>query len=191
MSERFDELVGEVADPAERERLRRVHELLLSVDPPPELSPGLATTPTPAPVPLVPRRGRRALALLAAAIAAAAFGAGWLVGSASDDAEPVRVIAMDGVGESRGASASIELLPEDAAGNWPMNVLVRGLEPSRDRSDFYELWLTKGGEPVATCGRFIVGEGLTTVVLSVPYGLRRYDGWVVTRAGSDEILLTT
>jgi hypothetical protein len=28
-------------------------------------------------------------------------------------------------------------------------------------------------------------------VLSVPYGLRRYDGWVVTRAGSDEILLTT
>ena len=72
-----------------------------------------------------------------------------------------------------------------------MNVLVRGLEPSRDRSDFYELWLTKDGEPVATCGRFIVGEGPTTVVLSVPYGLRRYDGWVVTRAGSDEILLTT
>ena len=29
------------------------------------------------------------------------------------------------------------------------------------------------------------------VVLTVPYGLRRYDGWVVTQAGSDEPLLTT
>jgi hypothetical protein len=29
------------------------------------------------------------------------------------------------------------------------------------------------------------------VTLSVPYGLRAYDGWVVTRAGSDQILLRT
>ena len=36
--DRFDELVGDIADPAERERLRRVHELLLSVEAPPELS---------------------------------------------------------------------------------------------------------------------------------------------------------
>ena len=191
MSDRFDELVGDVSDPAERERLRRVHELLLSVDPPPELSPALATIPMPQPEPLLRRRRGRALALLAAALAAAAFGAGWLAGDRSDDPEPIRVIAMDGVGESLGASASIELLPEDSAGNWPMNVLVRGLEPSRSRTDFYELWLTKGGKAVASCGRFVVGEGLTTVVLSVPYGLRRYDGWVVTRAGSDEVLLTT
>ena len=54
MSDRFDELVCDVSDPAERERLRRVHELLLSVDPPPELSPALATTPTPRPEPLQP-----------------------------------------------------------------------------------------------------------------------------------------
>ena len=52
---------------------------------------------------------------------------------------------MNGVGASRGATASIELLPADEAGNWPMNVLVRGLDPSRDRSDFYELWLTRDG----------------------------------------------
>ena len=38
MSDRFDELVGDIEDPAERERLRRVHELLLSVEAPPELS---------------------------------------------------------------------------------------------------------------------------------------------------------
>ena len=187
MSDRFDELVGEIADPGERERLRRVHELLLSVDPPPELAPAPRV-----PVVVLPTRPRgRVLALLAAALAAVAFGAGWLGGARSDDVDPERVIVMNGVGESRGATASIELLPADEAGNWPMNVLVRGLEPSRDRTDFYELWVTKDGEPVDSCGRFVVGSGQTTVVLSVPYGLRRYDGWVVTRAGSDEILLTT
>ena len=186
MSDRFDELVGEIDDPKERERLRRVHELLLSVEPPPERA-------APARPELIPlraesRRGRVA-ALLAAALAAAAFGAGYLVGG-RDDA-PERVIAMAGAGSERDARASIELLPQDEAGNWPMRVLVRGLEPSADRADFYELWLTEDGKQIASCGRFVVADGLTTVTLSVPYGLRRYDGWVVTRAGSDEVLLTT
>jgi hypothetical protein len=186
VSDRFDELVGGIDDQRERERLRRVHELLLSVDAPPELS--LAARPEPPAVTPLRRRGR-ALVLLAAALAAAAFGAGYLVGDR--DATPDRVITMAGTGAERDASASIEVLPQDEAGNWPMRVLVRGLEPSRDRSDFYELWLTANGKPIASCGRFVVAGGLTTVTLSVPYGLRRYDGWVVTRAGSDAILLTT
>ena len=186
MSDRFDELVGEIEDLHERERLRRVHELLLSVDPPPERS--VSTEPEPIPFRRASRRGRVAV-LLAAALAAAAFGAGYLVGG-RDDA-PERVIEMVGAGSERDARASIELLPQDTAGNWPMRVLVRGLEPSADRLDFYELWLTEGGKPIASCGRFVVADGLTTVTLSVPYGLRRYDGWVVTRAGSDEVLLTT
>ena len=187
MSDRFDELVGEVDDPRERERLRRVHDLLLSVDAPPERSPTPVDAAPPSPAPLKPRRRGRALVLVAAPLAAASFGAGWLTGSRGGDAEPEAVIAMSG----SGATGSIELLPQDAAGNWPMNVLVRGLEPSRDRSDYYELWLTKDGKPVESCGRFTVHPGVTTVGLSVPYGLRNYDGWVVTRAGSDEILLTT
>jgi hypothetical protein len=185
VSDRFDDLVGEIEDPRERERLRRVHELLLSVDAPPELS----APPAVAPVAALPRRHGRALALLAAALASAAFGAGYLVGGR--DAAPERLITMSGVGAERDATASIELLAEDTAGNWPMNVLVRGLEPSRDRDDYYELWLTDGGKPVASCGRFIVAGGLTRVRLSVPYALRRYDGWIVTRAGSSETLLTT
>lgn len=185
MSDRFEELVGDVDDPRERERLRRVHELLLSVDPPPELSePGRT-----APVASLRRRHGRTVALLAAALAAATFGAGYLVGER--DASPERVITMRGVGVERDATASIELLPEDGAGNWPMNVLVRGLEPSRDRNDYYELWLTKDGKPAASCGRFIVARGLTRVTLSVPYALRSYDGWIVTRRGSDQALLTT
>lgn len=176
--------MGAVDDPRERERLRRVHELLLAVEPPPDV-------PRAAP-PVVaqrPRRRVRRLALLAAALAVAAFGAGYLVGGR--EPAPDRVITMSGAGVERDAAASIRLLPQDEAGNWPLDVLVRGLEPSRDRRDYYELWLTDGGKPVASCGRFLVAGGLTTVRLSVPYGLRRYDGWVVTRAGSDDVLLTT
>ena len=66
MSDRFDELVGDVGDQRQRERLRRVHELLLSVDAPPELPSG--SPPEPAVVTPIRRRGR-ALALLAAAAA--------------------------------------------------------------------------------------------------------------------------
>lgn len=181
MSDRFDELVGDVGDREERERLRRVHELLLSVEPPP----GVVAPP----VPLQRRRPQR-LALLAAALAALAFGAGYLLGGAGDT-DAVRVIPMAGVGEARGASASIELLPEDTAGNWPMNVVIRGLEPSRNRSDWYELWLTRDGRLVSSCGRFVLRRGRTEVTLTVPYPLRSYDGWVVTRRGSSQPLLTT
>jgi hypothetical protein len=190
MSDRFHELVGDIEDPAERERLRRVHELLLSVDAPPEL-PEHAVAPIPAPVAVLPRRRRFALALIAAALAAALFGSGYLVGGRSDDLDAVKVIPMAGVDDGRGASASIDLLPQDESGNWPLKVRLRGLEPSRDRSDYYELWLTKGGKLADSCGRFTIHPGLTTVTLSVPYGLRSYDGWVVTRRGSDRVLLTT
>ena len=188
MSDRFEELVGEIDDQREQERLRRVHQLLLSVEAPPERSAALESAAVPTPEPLVPRRRRRALVLLAAALAAASFGAGWLAGASNSDVEPEQVIVMNGSG---GATGSIELLPQDASGNWPMVVLVRGLEPSRDRADYYELWLTKNGRPVDSCGRFTLHPGVTSVTLSVPYGLRDYDGWVVTRAGSDELLLTT
>jgi hypothetical protein len=140
---------------------------------------------------LPPRVRRFALALVADALAAALFGSGYLVGGRGDDVEAVKVIPMAGVGDGRGASASIELLPQDASGNWPLNVALRGLEPSRDRTDYYELWLTKGGELADSCGRFTVHPGLTRVTLSVPYGLKRYDGWVVTRRGSDRVLLRT
>jgi hypothetical protein len=191
MSKRFDDLVGDIEDPAERERLRRVHQLLLSVDPPPEVSSALHRPPAAEPVRLLPRRRRTTLALIAAALAAASFGAGWLASARTGDEEAVRVIPMAGTPAAAGATGSIELLPDDESGNWPMNLRISGLTPSRDRSDWYELWLTKDGKPVDPCGRFTVHAGLTTVVLSVPYGLRQYDGWIVTRHDSDVALLTT
>ena len=188
MSDGFDELVGGVRDPEEKERLRRVHELLLSVEPPPADAPA---APAPAPPSRSGRLGPRRIALLAAALAAAAFGAGYLLGGDAGGAETVTVIPMDGVGAGRGATASIELLAEDEAGNWPMNVVVHGLQASRNRDDWYDLWLTRRGRLMAHCGRFIVDAGTTEVTLTVPYGLRAYDGWVVTRHGSSAPVLTT
>jgi hypothetical protein len=185
VSDRFEELVGQIDDPEERERLLRVHELLLEVEAPPEAS----AAPVPLP-PAQPRRSRRVL-LLAAALAVAAFGAGYLLGGDGGSAETERVIPMAGIGAGKGASAVIELQAEDSAGNWPMNVVVRGLEPSRDRDDWYDLWLTRDGRLAAHCGRFIVSRGTTEVTLTVPYGLRAYDGWVVTRHGSSAPVLTT
>jgi hypothetical protein len=186
MSGRFDDLVGDVRNPEERVRLERVHELLLSVDPPPAPGPSRAEV-----VALPRRRGVRRLALIAAALVAAAFGAGFLLGGAAGEPDQVAVIPMHGVGAAPDASAEIELLEEDAAGNWPMNVSVRGLEQSRNRGDWYDLWLTRDHKLAAHCGRFIVHGGRTEVTLTVPYGLRAYDGWVVTRRGSAAPVLTT
>ena len=186
----LDELLHEVDVPHERARLRRVHELLLAAQPPPDASALAPAPPRPATVvPLRRTRGRAAAPLAAAIAAVAAVGGGYLVGDR--DQAPDFVITMGGVGAERGATASIRVLPMDEAENWPMDVLVRGLDRSRNRDDFYELWLTKDGKLAASCGRFLVGDGLTRVTLTVPYGFRRYDGWVVTRAGSDQVLLTT
>ena len=189
MSKRFEELIGAPDDLSAEEsaRLRRVHDLLLEVGPPPEVPPRLQA-PT---VRRLPSRRRSLPALLAATLAAAAFGAGYLAGGRDGGAEVVRTIPMTGVGEARRASASIELLPEDEAGNWPMDVHVSGLEPNARGGDWYELWLTKDGKPIASCGRFTVDRTETTVRLSVPYRLHSYDGWIVTRRGSDEALLST
>lgn len=193
MKDSFDELVGggEELAAGERERLLRVHELLLQVGPPPEVAPELLASPRQEPARLVPRRRRTTLALVAAALAVAVFGGGYLVGSRSAEPEVERLLTMTGVGEAGDAQGSIEILAQDDAGNWPMLVRVRGLEPSSDRRDYYELWLTKDGELAASCGRFTVHGGVTEVTLSVPYGLRGYDGWVVTRGDSEEPLLTT
>ena len=193
MKDRFEDLVGGVEDlsPGERARLERVHEILVEAGPPPEVPHDLREPPAPEPVRLLPQRRRYTLALIAAALAAIAFGSGYLLGGRSDDVSTFRTISMAGVGEGVGAFASIEILEQDAVGNWPMVVRVRGLEESRGRDDFYELWLTKGDELVDSCGRFIVGDGVTEVVLTVPYGFKRYDGWVVTRQGSEEPLLST
>jgi hypothetical protein len=140
---------------------------------------------------LLPQRRRYTLALIAAALIAIAFGSGFLLGGRSDDVSVFRNVSMAGVGEGLGGFASIEIQEQDEAGNWPMVVRVRGLEESAGRDDYYELWLTKGGKLADSCGRFILHDGVTEVMLTVPYGFKSYDGWVVTRHGSERPLLST
>jgi hypothetical protein len=185
----FDELVGTDLEPEERERLRRVHELLVAAGPPPELPPELLPAKQGGTVVPLRRRGRRRLVpalILAAALAATAFGAGFLVGDRSAESDPERVVVMRG----DNASASLAIFEVDEAGNWPMEMTVRGL-PELPAGRTYELWLTKDGRLAAPCGTFVVEGPRTVVPLNAPYRLADYDGWVVTRTGSQTPLLTT
>jgi hypothetical protein len=188
----FDELVGTDLAPSERERLRRVHDLLVAVGPPPELPVGLETPQVRA----FPRR--RALVLLAAALAVtvAAFGGGWLLGS--DESFDVRLaVPMHGTTDAPRASGLIKLGFADEDGNWQMLLTVRGLKPLPE-GGYYHLLLTRHGKPIAECGTFNVsGNGETTVVLGASYRLKNFDGWAVQpwlspdNVLNDQIVMTT
>jgi hypothetical protein len=169
----FDDLVGSDVDPAERERLRRVHDLLVAAGPPPVL-PARLESPR---VRALPRRRTLAL-LLAAALAAAAFGAGWFV-HGNDSFEVRAAVQMHGTTDAPNASGLIRLGVPDANGNWQMLVTVEGLKPL-PKDGYYILLLTKNGKPVATCGTFNVTDTSTTTVrLGASYKLKNFDGWVV------------
>jgi hypothetical protein len=170
----FDELIGPDLPPGDRERLRRVHELLVAAGPPPEM-PTLGASP---PVRTHPRR-RVAALLIAAALTLAAFTAGWLLRGTNDEFDVRRAVPMRSTENAPNASALIELGYADDEGNWPMLVTVRGLKPL-PKGGYYELLLTRNGKPVAVCGSFKVkSEGATTVRLGASYDLSNFDGWVI------------
>ena len=186
----FDDLVGGEVEGAERERLQRVHDLLVAAGPPPEVS-SLAPPPTDATVTSLSgrrSRRRRALLVLAAALGAVVvFTVGLLVAE-GEGPSAERVVAMTG---AAGASASLEIFDVDEAGNWPMLVEVKGLAPTPE-GQLYQLWLTKGGDPVALCGSFLTEDDGTAVVsMNAPWRLDDFDGWVVVERGSTTPLLST
>lgn len=182
----FRELVGDEGTPEELAAMRRAHELLLAAGPPPELSPRLAEPPR---APGVERRRThrwrtRAAFGLATAVAAAAFGVGYLVGDHGPaEFSGSRSLEMHGVGQLASAHASLAVGEQDAAGNYPLEMTVRGL-PQAARGGWYELLLSKHGRPTLSCGRFTTTGQKVTVRLSVPYDLgdfpTLFDGWVVT-----------
>jgi hypothetical protein len=172
----FEELVGGAIPPDERERLRRVHDLLVAAGPPAALTPALQSPPVRA----FTRRRVAALALAAALAVMAAFGAGWALRSGDDDFDVRRAVPMKSTADApTGASVLIELGYPDESGNWEMLVHARGLKPLPE-GGYYVLLLTKDGEPVATCGSFKVDpDGATTVRLGASYALDEFDGWIV------------
>ena len=183
---RFDDVVGsEGLTPDEEARLRRVHDLLVQAGPPPDLSPELAAPALlqdePREIPLIYRRRRGLTAVLALAAALAVFAGGYAFGHGK--AKPAafssaHTLAMYGTQPT--ARGVIEVAAPDEVGNWPMLVEVTGLPEQTNPRAYYELWLTRHGKPVASCGSFRVHGKTTRVRLSVPYALRAFDGWVVT-----------
>jgi hypothetical protein len=188
MTRDFDDLVGgEGLDPGEEARLRGVHDLLLQAGPPPDLTPSLEeygahelpdADAELVQFPLLPRRRLAAAVVLAAALALAAFGAGYLVGHRNDPTfDARRVYTMHG---SDGAIASIQAGERDDVGNWEMHFNVSGL-PEQGEGGYYTLYLLKHGKPVVVCGSFRVNGKTTKLVFTVPYKARNFEGWVVTR----------
>jgi len=182
----FDELVGTDLSPEERARLLRAHELLVAAGPLPELPPSLAEPHPPAGemTPFFNRRRHATVAVLAAAVAAAAFGVGYLTGhhGNGNGFATTRTVVMHGTGTApSGAIASIALGKRDDAGNIPMLVRISNLK-KLPTGGYYELWLTRNRQAVAPCGGFYVegGEKTIEVTFTVPYTLERFDGWVVT-----------
>jgi hypothetical protein len=181
------DLVGEDVPDEELERLRRVHEQLIAAGPPPELSPLLATAPRvrgrdprEGRFSFLPQRRLGTAFAVAVGVAAIAFGAGYFTGKREFRSE--YTVPMRGTQLAPNAAATIKVGTEDKAGNVPMVVHVRGL-PKLPARGYYTLYLTRKRRPVVSCGTFTV-EGRTqptTVQLSVPYTLRRYDGWVLSR----------
>jgi Anti-sigma-K factor rskA len=184
MSRDFDELVGNDLTPAERERLRGVHEMLVAAGPPPELPPSLEQPPSPrakSEIPYFPRRRWAAAALAAAAIVVAAFGGGYLVGHNGGESFAARAVVVmratpAAPEEARG---TLKLGSKDEAGNWPMLVNVAGLRELPE-GGYYNLYLTKKGRPVVLCGSFVVQGERTSLRYTEPYTLAHFDGWVVT-----------
>jgi hypothetical protein len=188
----FNDLVGGDVPLPERERLRRVHDLLVAAGPPPELSPELESVQWPeealAPLGLTRRAGtgrRHSRLLIAAAlltVAAAAFLFGQATSTNSSSMDVRQVLKLKGTALDSDALATLELGNRDQQGNWPMILNATGLQPLPE-GGYYNLYLTRNGKPVALCGSFNVKTGEVTVRFTAAYALSRFDrdGWVVTR----------
>jgi hypothetical protein len=180
----FDELIAD-AEPGERERLRRVHDMLVVAGPPPELTPQMEAGPTlgmtiggrPS-----RRHTQRRVALLAAAIVVLllAFLVGYVTGN--DSKVSGRLLKLQGTAVAPNAQASLRLEDVDPAGNWPMELAAVGL-PKLPPKGYYEVFLVRNGKPWAPCGSFVVKNAKVgvSVRLNAPYRLRRTDTWIVTR----------
>ena len=193
----FRELVGDDLPEQERARLERVHELLVTAGPPPELPPALVEPdldPRDENVEFLPQRRAGFVLGIAAAVGVAAFLGGFLAGRAKEPFTEVYKVPMHGTVQAANASATIRVGKADEAGNWPLKVVVRGLKPL-PKGQYYEMFLTHGHKPAATCGTFRVAQNGDTIRLNAPYNFRSFDGWVVTleRPGSNthSVVLTT
>ena len=205
----FDALLGDDVAPAERDRLRRAHEALVAAGPPPDLSPALRYPPGTdehlAEVRTLPGRyyaPRRVVAgvLVAASIAAASFGAGYVLRGGDEGTSTQVAPRFVDLVELRGddapnALAIVQVTAPDSVGNREMIVTVEGL-PKLSGDDYYTLFMTEAGKPVVTCGTFNVRGGVqrTKVRLVGAYDPADFDGFALAKYSAvthrDTIVLT-
>jgi hypothetical protein len=174
--------LGDDVPEPELERLRHADELLRQTPPPPEVPESLTAAVLAVPGRRSVQRRRLAAGLaFAAVVAGAAFGIGFWAGGDSDELPVADRITLNATADApRNAWMSIDILPIDKAGNWPMLADVGGLPPLPE-GGYYEIWMTKDGELAASCGRFVVDAhgDAQDVWLNAPYELKEYDRWVV------------
>jgi hypothetical protein len=188
----FDQLVDLTdVSPEVQARLRRVHEMLIAAGPPADLP--VALTKPPADVPAgpetppggaeviaFPRRRRAGLAaLIAATVAAACFGGGYVLANQAHTSavHAVRVVQLAG---PRNSEAALKVGSADGNGNWPIELTVNGLKPLSSSASYY-LMVSQDGKPSRLCGTFeVAGKGSTTVTFNVAYKITKSTKWVVT-----------
>jgi hypothetical protein len=179
----FESLIGEGELPEEeRGRLLAAHEALIIAGPPAELPPALARAPrVEAEIVPFPSGRRRATWVAVAAAAVFAFALGTATSHRNSQAFAAAwTHELRGTAAAPHAWASISGTTRDSAGNWKMLFKTTGL-PQLHGHEYYILWLTKHGKPVAACGSFLVNDGTTVATFAEPYEVQEYDGWVVTR----------
>jgi hypothetical protein len=183
----FNDLVGNDLAPDEEARLRRAHELLVAAGPPPELPQQLAEPPTPQGrlITLAQRRLRTGL-VLAAAFVLGAFALGYLVGAGNESSEsgfePVQTAVL---GKSGDRLAVVRIGETDGDGNTTMLVTLEKLD-HLSNGDYYTLFMTRRGKPIATCGTFNVDDDKTTTVrFTVGYEIDRFDGLLLSEWDRD------
>lgn len=177
----FDELIDDDVRGAERERLQRVHELLVAAGPPAELPPHLETPTLGMTLSRRPGRARRRVAAVAAiaAVLVIAFVLGYLAGNRGGGLAAKTSLQLTGTKAAPDALASLRILPVDSSGNWPMRLSATGL-PKLGKKWYYEVFLVRHGKIYAPCGSF-VSTGTVDVSLNAPYRLQPHDTWVVTK----------
>jgi len=177
----FDELVDDDVRGAERERLERVHELLVAAGPPAELPPHLENPMLALTLSRRPGRARRRVAAIAAiaAVLVVAFVLGYLAGNRGGGLASETSLRLTGTQAAPKALASLRILPVDSSGNWPMRLSATDL-PKLGKKWYYEVFLVRDGKIYAPCGSF-VSTGTVDVSLNAPYRLQPHDTWVVTK----------
>jgi hypothetical protein len=182
MTRRFEDWVDvEGLAPDERERLERVHRLLLAAGPPVDLPAGLERPPAQViPLPFRRRRSTGVALVAAAALVAASLAGGYALGHAGKGGMTVVHTASLQSAGGGSAFASLEVGKRYESGNWPIEMTVSGLKTLTNDRAYYLLLLWHNGKPAGVCGAFRVVDGKTKVHFDVPYAINDSTHWVVT-----------